>query len=229
MTSGKNYQNLTKNKNKQMNRMTEGLTSHNQKPQTQSASMNDKNKQMNRMTGGLTARNQKLQTQNVSLKDEIKKMKKMTEGLTEDNQKLQTQNVNLSMENKKLKTENEKLLLENAKLKTETTNDIKAETEDQSPEGAVPLNSNWNSLSLGTEMYESLFSCKVDTPQVWIDPLVWNIFYAAVPSEYSIPDSKFVNILSTNVARELLKPAFTSDQSLKLNSFLDKLTHNSKN
>lgn len=59
----------------------------------------------------------------------------------------------------------------------------------------VPLNSNWNTLSLGTEMYDSLFTFTVDTPQVSYDPDVWNIIYAALPSDYTIPDPEFLNFL----------------------------------
>lgn len=79
---------------------------------------------------------------------------------------------------------------------------------------AVPLNSNWNSLSLGTEMYDSLFSFTVNTPQVWYDPLVWNIIYAALPTGYTMPDPAFMNILRTITARELMKPISLDVQTL---------------
>lgn len=88
-------------------------------------------------------------------------------------------------------------IIQKKKLKKDKELPNKDETKDTS------LNPNWNSLSLGTDMYDSLFSFKVDTPQVWYDPLVWNIFYAARPSDYTIPDSKFVNILRTATSQNL--------------------------
>ena len=48
-------------------------------------------------------------------------------------------------------------------------------------------------------MYDSLFSFKVDTPQVWYDPLTWNIIHASLPHDFSIPDPRFVKILRTAI------------------------------
>ena len=94
-------------------------------------------------------------------------------------------------------------------------------TEKMTTENAlvIPLNTNWNSLSLGTEMYDSLFPFKVNTPQVWYDPLVWNIIYAALPHDYTMPDPKFEDILHYASARDLMKPVL----SPYFNSFLNPL------
>lgn len=64
---------------------------------------------------------------------------------------------------------------------------------------------NRNSLSLGNGMYDSLFSRNVETPDVWPDPDIWNIVYAAAPPEYSIPDREFTNELAKIVDQELLE------------------------
>ncbi|MGM0923026.1 MAG: hypothetical protein ACQEWW_17735, partial [Bacillota bacterium] len=202
---------------------TTELTADNQNLTEEFEALKNKNiallaeiEELKRTVSELEKQNEMLNSNSELIKTEANKVKTNALGIKIEYDKL-------IKENKKIRTDNEKLLLENSKLKSELA-DENADSEEEAIEGAVPLNKNWNSLSLGTEMYESLFSCKVDTPQVWIDPLVWNIVYAAVPSDYTIPDSKFVNSLSTHVARELLKPTFSPDKSQKLDSFLDNLT-----
>ena len=66
----------------------------------------------------------------------------------------------------------------------------------------------------------------MNTPQVWYDPLVWNIIYAAIPTDYTLPDPRFLNILRAATARELMKPILSSSSSNDLNSILNSLTPN---
>jgi hypothetical protein len=98
--------------------------------------------------------------------------------------------------------------------------------DEEANEHAVPRNNHWNSLRLGN-MYDSLFTFKVDTPHVRPDPLVWDVICAAVPPDYSIPDPEFTNELTRNVALGLLKPA--PSRSLSYDDFLESFRDVSEN
>ncbi|WP_110927968.1 hypothetical protein [Bacillus massiliglaciei] len=171
-----------------------------------------------------------LKSQNTPAKesnhDEIQRGKSRKKGSVksdEETEKLKVLIEQLNMENQKLKMKQETLEKEYSKLKSDIS---ESEDEEILPDGTVPLNSEWNSLSLGKNMYDSMFSFQVDTPQVWYDPLIWNIFYASVPAGYSIPDMKFITVLSTGIARQLLRPTFTYDQSQQFESFLKNTLNN---
>lgn len=92
-------------------------------------------------------------------------------------------------------------------------------------EYAVPLNDYWNSLSFGTKSYDSLFSHQVDTPHIWADPTVWNIVFAAVPTEYAIPDQDFVNVLSQRIAWNLLQSSLPEENVPTLDTMMQALTN----
>lgn len=138
-------------------------------------------------------------------------LRKANQELTKDNEQFNSQYTNddltKSLEN--LKRENETLRTEMERLKALAEPDSEPE---EANEYAVPLNKKWNSLSIGNDMYDSVFSFKVDTPEIWPDPLVWNIIYAAVPAEYSIPDPEFTHELARNVAWGMLQPTLSSNQ-----------------
>jgi chromosome segregation ATPase len=178
----------------------------------------------------LWAENTSLKKENEELKKQEMKLKldnfvnnKLCEELKQENEKLKkgTMFDELNSSLQILRDENEELRNELLKLK-EDANERKTQAapdDEEENEYAVRLNDHWNSLSLGKDMYDSLFSFKVETPHVWPDPLVWNIVYAAVPPEYAIPDPDFTNELTRNVAWGMLKP--TLSRSLSYDEFLE--------
>ncbi|MFC4765825.1 hypothetical protein [Effusibacillus consociatus] len=127
-------------------------------------------------------------------------------------------------------TENEEMENE-AEMENENAMEKEVENEDETEseknedtlEYAVPLNENWNSLSTGTNLYDSIFGFQVDTPNVWPDPTVWNIVYAAVPADYTIPDPVFINELSQRVAWNLVQETLPEDNSSNFNNFIEAL------
>ncbi len=54
------------------------------------------------------------------------------------------------------------------------------------------------------DIYDSLFTGQVDTPDVIPDPAVWNIIQAGVPEDYAIPDPEFTEELARGLAEEQL-------------------------
>lgn len=113
----------------------------------------------------------------------------------------------------------------NKKIEIPQTNKTITDNTEETLEYAVPLNDYWNSLSFGTKSYDSLFSYQVDTPHIWADPTVWNIVYAAVPTEYSIPDQEFVNVLSQRIAWNLLQSTLPQENTPTFNSMMQALTN----
>ena len=54
------------------------------------------------------------------------------------------------------------------------------------------------------DIYDSLFTGHVDTPDVIPDPAVWDIVQAGVPEDYVIPDPEFTEELARALAEEQL-------------------------
>ncbi|GAX91995.1 hypothetical protein [Effusibacillus lacus] len=127
---------------------------------------------------------------------------------------------------KKSKTRNTKKTKNTSKKQpSKSKNSKQKKDKEELLEYAVPLNTNWNTLSPGDKLYNSLFSFEAETPNVWMDPLTWNIVYAAVPTGYSIPDPAFINVLSQRVAWNLLQPTISDNNSIDYNRFLATITH----
>jgi hypothetical protein len=169
---------------------------------------------------------EQLLAENKALRKEIDELRDQQE-----NEKLKKgtlfEELNRSLE--RLKVENEVLRNELLNFEDDFGNPKKKTgyEDEKANEYAVPLNDYWNSLSLGNKMYDSLFSFQVDTPNIWPDPIVWNIIYAAVPPEYSIPDPEFIHELTRNVAGGILKP--TLSRSLSYDEYLESFKDVSEN
>ena len=209
------YQLMQKTQNNQLEK-TSQVDSSNQKgsSNTKTSNSNKKEKNQKDNTYAINVNNvvneyMQIQMAIIQKKKRNKKIESNEETIVENNEpQLNQGNVECSLENETQQLEHSITVNTNHTEKITTENSF-----------AVPLNTNWDSLSLGTEMYDSLFKFKVNTPQVWYDPLVWNIIYAALPHDYTMPDPKFVNILRTATARELMKPVLSPN----FNSFLNPL------